>query len=277
MTGTLAGIRIVTTAVNVPGPVAAGFLRDMGATVVKVEPPAGDPLSCVAPGWYAGLCAGMDVLRLDLKSSGGREHVNELLARADLLVTSTRPASLQRLGLAWPDVHARHPRLSQIAIVGYAAPRQDVAGHDLTYQAEAGLVTPPAMPRTLIADLAGAQRVVIAALDLLLARERSGKAAYCEIALAECATLFAEPLRHGLTSSTGPLGGAGAAYNIYPTRNGWVAVAALEPHFRAALARELCVDVDDRAALTRVLREKPALEWERWADARGLPLAAIRE
>ena len=277
MTGTLAGIRIVTTAVNVPGPVAASFLRDMGATVVKVEPPAGDPLARAAAGWYAGLCAGMDVRRLDLKSSGGREHVNELLARADLLVTATRPASLQRLGLAWPDVHARHPRLSQIAIVGYAAPRQDVAGHDLTYQAEAGLVTPWAMPRTLIADLAGAQRVVIAALDLLLARERSGKVAYCEIALAECATLFAEPLRHGLTSSTGPLGGAGAAYNIYPTRNGWVAVAALEPHFRAALARELCVDVDDRAALTRVLGEKPALEWERWADARGLPLAAIRE
>ena len=277
MIGTLAGIRIVTTAVNVPGPVAAGFLRDMGATVVKVEPPAGDPLSCAAPGWYAGLCAGMDVLRLDLKSSGGREHVNELLARADLLVTATRPRSLQRLGLAWPDVHARHPRLCQIAIFGYAAPRQDMPGHDLTYQAEAGLVTPWAMPRTLIADLAGAQRVVIAALDLLLAREWSGKAAYTEIALAECATLFAEPLRHGLTSSTGPLGGAGAAYNIYPTRNGWVAVAALEPHFRAALARELCVDVDDRAALTRVLGEKPALEWERWADARGLPLAAVRE
>ena len=277
MTGSLAGICIITSAVNVPGPVAASFLRDMGAIVVKVEPPAGDPLSGAAPGWYAGLCAGMDVLRLDLKSSGGRKHVNELLARADLLVTSTRPASLQRLGLAWPDVHARHPRLSQIAIVGYAAPRQDVAGHDLTYQAVAGLVTPGTMPRTLIADLAGAQRVVIAALDLLLARERSGKAAYCEIALAECATLFAEPLRHGLTSSTGPLGGAGAAYNIYPTRNGWVAVAALEPHFRAALARELCVDVDDRAALTRVLGEKPGLEWERWADARGLPLAAIRE
>jgi alpha-methylacyl-CoA racemase len=277
VTGTLAGIRIVTTAVNVPGPVAAGFLRDMGATVVKVEPPAGDPLARAAPGWYAGLCAGMDVLRLDLKSSGGREHVNELLARADLLVTATRPASLQRLGLGWPDVHPSHPRLCQIAIFGYAAPRQDVAGHDLTYQAEAGLVTPSAMPRTLIADLAGAQRVVIAALDLLLARERSGKAAYTEIALAECATLFAEPLRHGLTSSTGPLGGAGAAYNIYPTRNGWVAVAALEPHFRAALARELCVDVDDRAALTRVLGEKPALEWERWADARGLPLAAVRE
>ena len=253
------------------------MLRDMGATVVKVEPPAGDPLSCAAPAWYAGLCAGMEVRRLDLKSSGGREWVDDLLARADILVTASRPASLQRLGLSWSDLHGRHPRLCHVAIVGYAAPRQDAAGHDLTYQAEARLITPPAMPRTLIADLAGAQRVVSAALELLLARERSGEAGYTEIALAECASLFALPIQHGLTSSTGALGGAGAAYNIYPAREGWVAVAALEPQFREALARELCVDVDDRAALTRALEARSALEWERWGDARGLPLAAVRQ
>lgn len=252
------------------------MLRDMGATVVKVEPPGGDPLSRAAPVWYAGLCAGMEVLRLDLKSSEGRGRVDDLLARADVLITATRPASLQRLGLSWSDLHCRHRRLCNVAIVGYAAPRQDVAGHDLTYQAEAGLVTPSAMPRTLIADLAGAQRVVIAALDLLLARERGREAGYAEVGLAECASLFAEPLRHGLTSPTGLLGGAAAAYSIYPTRDGWVAVAALEPQFRAALARELRVDVDDRAALTRVLGENSALEWERWADARGLPLVAVR-
>jgi len=253
------------------------MLRDMGATVVKVEPPEGDPLSCAAPAWYAALCAGMEVLRLDLKSHEGRGRIDDLLARADVLVTATRPASLQRLGLSSPDLRGRHPGLCHVAIVGYAAPRQDVAGHDVTYQAEAGLVTPSAMPRSLIADLAGAQRVVIVALDLLLARERSGEAGYAQIALAECASLFAEPLRHGLTSSTGPLGGTDAAYNIYPTRDGWVAVAALEPHFRTALARELCVDVDDRAALTRVLRQRSALEWERWAEVRGLPLVAVRE
>lgn len=276
MTGTLTGIRIISTAVNVPGPVAARMLRDMGATVVKVEPPGGDPLSRAAAVWYAGLCAGMEVLRLDLKSTEGRGRLDDLLARADVLITASRPASLQRLGMSWPDLHGRHRRLCNVAIVGYAAPRQDVAGHDLTYQAEAGLVTPSSMPRTLIADLAGAQRVVIAALDLLLARERGREASYTEVGLMECASLFAEPLRHGLTSSTGPLGGAAATYNMYPTRDGWVAVAALEPQFRVALARELSVDVDDRAALTRVLAENSALEWERWADARGLPLVAVR-
>jgi alpha-methylacyl-CoA racemase len=276
VTGTLSGIRIISTAVNVPGPVAAGMLRDIGATVVKVEPPGGDPLARAAPDWYGGLCAGMEVLRLDLKSREGRERVDDLLAHADVLITASRPASLQRLGLSWPDLHARHRGLCTVAIVGYAAPRQDVAGHDLTYQAQAGLVTPSAMPRALIADLAGAQRVVIAVLDLLLARETGRDAGYAEVELAECARLFAEPLQHGLTSSTGLLGGAAAAYNLYPTRDGWVALAALEPHFRAALALELSIDVDNRAALTRVLGEPSAFEWERWADARGLPLVAVR-
>lgn len=277
MTRTLTGIRIVTTAVNIPGPVAASMLRDMGATVVKVEPPAGDPLSSVAPSWYASLCAHMEVVKIDLKSTEGRGHLDELLEHADVLITASRPASLQRLGLSWPDLHTRHPRLCSIAITGYAAPRQDVAGHDLTYQAAAGLVTESTMPRTLIADLSGAQCVVIAALELLFARERRGESGHEEIALAERARVFAEPLRQGLTPSGGPLGGSDAAYKIYPARDGWVAVAALEPHLRAALARELSVDVDDPSALARVLGERSALEWERWADERGLPLAAVRQ
>ena len=165
---TLTGIRVVTTAVNVPGPVAAAMLRDMGAAIVKIEPPFGDPLAAAAPAWYTELCAGVDVRILDLKSAEGRDHLDQLLEEADLLLTATRPSSLERLGLSWTSVHDRFPRLCQVAIVGYPTPRQDEAGHDLTYQADAGLVAPPAMPRTLVADLSGAQRAVIAALGLLL-------------------------------------------------------------------------------------------------------------
>lgn len=271
----LDGVRIVSTAVNVPGPVAVAMLRDRGAAVVKVEPPAGDPLSAWAARWYAELSEGIEVVRLDLKSPDGRERLGTLLAAADLLVTASRTASLQRLGLAWSDLHARHPRLCHVAVVGYAAPRDDLAGHDLTYQAEAGLLMPPAMPRTLLADLSGAQRVVLAALTLLFARERGAAAGREEVALADCAKLFAEPLRHGLTASTGLLGGACAAYGVYPARDGWVAVAALEPQFRVALATQLGVDVEDRSALAEILRGRSASEWQRWADERGLPLHAL--
>jgi crotonobetainyl-CoA:carnitine CoA-transferase CaiB-like acyl-CoA transferase len=71
------------------------------------------------------------------------------------------------------------------------------------------------------------------------------------------------------------LGGACAAYGVYPARDGWVAVAALEPQFRVALATQLGVDVEDRTALAEILRERSASEWQRWADERGLPLLAL--
>jgi alpha-methylacyl-CoA racemase len=65
VTAALAGFRVVSIAVNVPGPVAANMLRDIGADIVKVEPPNGDLLSRAAPSWYAALCEGIEVLRLD--------------------------------------------------------------------------------------------------------------------------------------------------------------------------------------------------------------------
>jgi len=273
---TLGGIRIVTTAANVPGPVAVAMLREQGAEVVKIEPLDGDPLSRWAPGWYTELCEGVEVLRLDLKSPGGQAHIQTLLAAADLLVTSSRPESLQRLGLRWSELHERHPRVCHVAIVGYAAPRQQIAGHDLTYQAEAGLLAPPAMPVALVADLAGAQRTAYEAMNLLFARERTGTAGRAHVALADCATLFAAPFRHGLTVPTGLLGGGCAAYGIYPARDGWVAVAALEPQFRAALARALGVDVESRVALANALSEKTATEWQEWAETHDLPIHAVR-
>lgn len=273
---TLTGIRVVTTAVNVPGPVAAAMLRDMGAAIVKIEPPFGDPLAAAAPAWYAELCTGVDVRVLDLKSPEGRERLDHLFEEADLLLTATRPSSLARLGLSWTLLHDRFPRLCQVAIVGYPTPRQAEAGHDLTYQSDAGLVGPPAMPRTLVADLSGAQQAVIAALGLLLSRARGAAPAFVEVALSDAARLFAEPLRHGLTQATGWLGGGAAAYGIYPTRDGWVAVAALETQFRAALARDLSVDIDDRDAMTRTLATRTAEEWDAWGRERGLPLVAVR-
>ena len=272
----LTGLRIITTAVYVPGPVAARLLTDMGAAVTKIEPLSGDPLALAVPGWYADLCRGIDVRRIDLKSPDGNAELHTLLADADVLITSSRPSSLVRLGLAWPSLQQRHPRLCHVAIVGYASPRQEQAGHDLTYQADAGLLTGTTMPRTLLADLAGAQRAVSTALELLLARERHGITASREVALSESADLFADPLRHAVTTEQGWLGGGLAAYNMYPAREGTIAVAALEPHFRLALARELDLDPENRDALRDAFRERTAEEWRQWALERGLPLTAVR-
>ncbi len=84
----LHGVRAVTLAVNVPGPVAAARLRTLGATVVKIEPPAGDPLEAVSAAWYRELRAGQEVVQLNLKEDGDRRALDDLLGRADLLLTA---------------------------------------------------------------------------------------------------------------------------------------------------------------------------------------------
>ncbi len=272
----LGGVRVVTLAPNIPGPVAAARLVELGATVVKVEPPLGDPLTVVAPRYYAALHAGIRVERLDLKSDAGRVRLDAFLADADVLLTSSRPSALGRLGLAWEQLHARFPRLVHVAIVGEPAPDDERAGHDLTYVAQLGLLEPPAMPRTLLADLAGAERAVSAALALLLRRERGLGASRSDVALRDAARVFAGPLEHGLTKCGGWLGGGFAGYRTYRARDGWIAVAALEPHFWKRLRDALAVDDGDAALLEERFAQRDASAWEMWARERDLPIVAVR-
>lgn len=129
----LEDLRVVSLALNLPGPAAAARLVALGAQVTKVEPPAGDFLAEAAPAYYAELAAGQRVVTIDLKTTAGLAELAGLLDEADLLLTSSRPAALARLGLDWASVHARWPRLCQVAIVGHAGAEADVPGHDLTY------------------------------------------------------------------------------------------------------------------------------------------------
>src|SRR3982751_5554393 len=112
----LDGLRVVTTALNLPGPAACARLRDMGADVAKVEPPAGDPMERFNPAWYRNLHLGMSIGRLDLKSEAGRHAMEKLLDDADLLVTAQRASGLERMGLAPEHLAQRHPRLCHVAI-----------------------------------------------------------------------------------------------------------------------------------------------------------------
>jgi alpha-methylacyl-CoA racemase len=273
----LDGVHVLTLATNLPGPVAVARLHRLGATVVKVEPPAGDPLARASPVWYDLLHRGQTVLTLDLKRDDDREQLHQRLGRADLLVTATRPAALHRLGLDWAALHARYPRLCQAALVGYAPPHDDLPGHDLTFQARAGLLEPPRLPRACLADLFGAEQLVVAALALLLARERGQGAQYAEVSLAEAAEDLAVTWRHGLTTPDGVLGGACSGYNLYRTRAGWIALAALEPHFWEKLTRELGLTAPDRGQLQQTFLTGTAEEWEAWAAVRDLPLVRVRE
>lgn len=265
----LSGMTVVNLSLNLPGPAAARRLLGLGARVVKVEPPAGDPMRHYHAGWYEELAAGQEVLTLDLKTEAGQARLDALLASAELLLTATRPAALGRLGLGWETLHRRFPRLCQVAVVGYPTPRQDEAGHDLTYQASLGLLTPPHMPRTLLADMAGAEQAASAALALLLGRERGGAGGYAEVALSAAAEAMAEPLRFGTTAPGAVLGGGTPEYNLYPAKEGWVALAALEPHFKERLLSALGGDY--RAAF----RTRSAAEWQAWGQQFDIPVVAV--
>jgi alpha-methylacyl-CoA racemase len=142
------GVRVLTLAVNLPGPAAASRLWAMGAFVIKVEPPGGDPLARMCPGYYEDLSAGQEVVRLDLKDQQDRASLDDRLRATDLLLTASRPAALGRLGLSWSELHAGFPRLCQVAIVGHPPPEDDAPGHDLTYQARFGTLSPRSRTRS---------------------------------------------------------------------------------------------------------------------------------
>jgi alpha-methylacyl-CoA racemase len=268
----LDGIRIVTIAVNAPGPLAMSRLRDAGATVFKIEPTDGDPMASFCPAWYEELRHGMQVERLDLKSNDGQSRIHALLAEADLFVASQRPSALERLKLDADSLlnpARRNTRLRWLNVVGDTA-NPEVAGHDLTYLARAGLLGRE-IPRTLVADVLGAERAF--ATCLLLLRDAPG--AQAVVGLYDALAPLVAPLEHGLTRPGALLGGGLNAYALYDAKEGRVAIAALEPHFRARLYSSL--GVDPSADLTSTFKSRRAAEWESWAIAQDLPLCEVSD
>lgn len=261
----LSGIKIVSVALNAPGPVAAARLAQMGAEVTKVEPPGGDATRIAAPAWYASLCRGQTVLQIDLKNPAGRAQFDDLLAQAELLLASFRPSALQRLGLDWQRLHRRHPRLSFVGIIGHLPPHEESSGHDLTYQADFGLLRPPEMPATLFVDLAGAERAVSMALALLNKAARTGESGCAWVSLHECARELAAPIEAGLTVPGGLLGGGYPLYGFYRSSDGWIAVAALEAHFAQRLLLELELKTAERTQLERIFLQRSSAAWASWA------------
>ncbi len=242
----LKGVRILSLSLNLPGPAALVRLKAMGASCVKLEPPApanaapgstGDPMRAYSPKAYAALHAGIRCREADLKQEAGRQVLDRELARADVLLTSFRPGALKKLGLDWRSLHPRYPALSMVAIVGAPGQRAEAPGHDLTYMAENDLVTGLDLPATLYADMTGALMAVEAVLQAVPLQRQTSQGRYFEVALSAAAAHLALPRRWGLTLPGTAIGGGHAGYQIYPCQDGRVAMAALEPHF----ARSLCL------------------------------------
>lgn len=289
----LAGTRILSLALNLPGPAALMRCRRMGATCVKLEPPSGDPMGIYNPAAYAQLHEGVAVRTADLKTEAGQQILHAELAKAHVLLTSFRPSALAKLSLGWQQLHARYPALSQVAIVGAPGAAAEAPGHDLTYLAANGLVTGLDLPPTLYADMGGSLMASEAVLQAALQQaeryagtgESHPPGRYLEVALADAAAYLGLPRQWGLTQAAGAVGGAHAGYRIYPCRDGRVAVAALEPHFAAALCAVAGVPHSDiramfapatHEAIAAFLGTRTRSELDRLAVENDIPLHTLR-
>lgn len=287
MTSCLAGIRVLDLSQYLPGPFAGQILADLGAEVIKVEPPAGEPMRRFGPidgdgiaAFYKLVNAGKRVLRLDLKSEDGRESFAALLRGADVLLESFRPGALAKLGFGPEAVTAVNDRLIHCALSGYGqtGPYTDKAGHDLNYLAWSGGLATSGIPERPVpahppmADFAGGQQAALAILAALLRRARSGEGAFLDLSIAESvlawqAVVMTAARRRGHEPARGEalLNGGAACYQVYRTADGgFVTLAALEEKFWASF----CGAVDRPDWIER--------QWEAFPqDALKTELAAL--
>lgn len=238
----LRGRKVVDLSRYLPGPWLTRCLVDLGAEVIKVEPPGGEGLRFLPPlqdgvgKAYMALNAGKQVVELNLKAEA--EALFDLVRDADVLVESYRPGKLARLGLSNEALWAINPTLIICSVSGYGQGSQR-AGHDLNYVARAGVLGqfgpadgPPQVPGVQMADIGGALHGVIGVMGALM----QGGPMHLDISIARSSLGFAVM---ALAGDAGVRGQAmftgGAAGNfVYETRDGqYMALAALEPHFFA--------------------------------------------
>ena len=237
----LAGTKIVDLSQYIPGPLTSLLLADMGAEVLKIEPPQGDEMRTLGPRdaaggpvFYQALNAGKSVLRLDLKSGEGRKTLFDHLADADILIEGFRPGVMARLGLDFETLRPLFPRLIYCSISGYgtAGPLTKIAAHDGNYLATSGILdrNGSGMPMFFdppVADMSGSLFAAIAILGALHGRATSKAGSHIDIGLADALMplqllQIADYAANGTVPKprSGYLNGAAAYYQVYATADG---------------------------------------------------------
>lgn len=257
----LDGVRVVDFSRLLPGPFATQMLAELGADVVKVEPPqVGDPSRYNHPKYrhdsvyFNAVNAHKRSICIDLANPRGKEVAHRLLATADVIIETYRPGVAAKLGIDFASVHACNPRAVYCSISGFGqtGPLSHIAGHDLVIQGLTGLMgcaldslNPPAVPGFQAADYAGALMAVIGVQAALARRTRTGRG--CEIDLSMFESLFNMvliPLSSRMAKSAGHSGeprmesfGGNPRYCTYLSKDGKpLAVTLLE----AKAWREFC-------------------------------------
>jgi len=254
MTGPLAGVRVVELAGLGPVPFAGMLMADLGAQVLRLDRPGGNPFA--APG-HRVLHRGRATLPVDLKAAGATELVLDLAARADVLLEGFRPGVAERLGVGPDACRERNPRLVYGRMTGWGqeGPLASRVGHDINYAAVAGALgtfgepgRKPVPPLNLVADFGGgATYLVMGVLAALVERERSGQGQVVDAAMVDgvgsllaMAYSFRGAGQWEDARGSNLLDGGAPFYDTYRCSDGgYVAVGALEPQFWAALVDTL--------------------------------------
>jgi crotonobetainyl-CoA:carnitine CoA-transferase CaiB-like acyl-CoA transferase len=307
----LDAIRVLDFTSLLPGPLATLILAEAGAEVIKIErPPAGDEMRSYLPKLgrdsvnFALLNRGKTSIAIDLKETGARERVLALVETADVLVEQFRPGVMDRLGLGYAALREVNPGLVYCSISGYgqSGPRAGVAGHDLNYVAEAGLLGlvasadgSPMLPPALVADIGGGSYpAVINILLALMQRERTGEGAHLDVSMAENVFPFLYwAIGNGAAAGRWPtpggdlVTGGSPRYNLYRTADGqYVAAAPLEDRFWEAFCDLLGLeeherdDAADPEATTRLVASRigahTADHWRERFEGRDVCCALVR-
>lgn len=307
----LDGLRILDLTFYLPGPYATLLLADLGAEVVKIENPAGgDPLRGLGPGgddpagsvFFRAVNRGKKSVTLDLKAPEGREVFLGLAAGADAIVEQFRPGVAARLGVDYGSVRPRNPRVTYVSLTGYGqtGPLSSIAGHDLNYMAESGLLSlfieggRLPLPPIQIADLNGGNLAAVALLAGMLSARLTGQGSWVDVSMTDgllslMGLTASNYLSGGLPPERGNLFLAGGEppYNVYLAADGrFLAVGALEPRFWTNLCRVLSEHDPDRRPVKdiaasreeagRVFATATSDEWLARLDGLDVCVAPVR-
>jgi crotonobetainyl-CoA:carnitine CoA-transferase CaiB-like acyl-CoA transferase len=310
--GPLAGIRVLDLSAYIAGPYGCALLADMGADVIKIEPPAGDNLRKYPSTLETESRAFLGVNRskrgvvLDLKQPDDLQRLLALVRTADVLVHNFRPEVPARLGIAYEQLRALNRRLVYCAVTGYgdSGPLRDKAGYDQVLQTMTGMAAmqgpaggPPGLLYGSVVDYYAASLVAGGVCGALYEREKSGQGQSVGVSLLRSALAMQSARLVWADSEPRDVGGrdmrSGGITGIHPTRAGWLYISANTPHFWQALCERtgltgLLVErydsVRKRAQhadeivpkLHAALAGRTALDWEA-AFGEDVPCAAARE
>ena len=296
----LQGIKVVDFSALIPGPFATAILADLGADVIKVEPPGGDSGRSLLPAVFHATNRNKRSIALDLKHAEAKAVIERLARWTDIVIESNRPGVTARLGIDYASLSALNPGLIYCSLSGFGqnGPWRAKPGHDIGYVgASGGLSYPgswlgrPARSSIPIADMQGGSFGTIAILAALHERSRTGKGTELDLSLYEAA-LFCAALRHGIGEHTDPRAHIWPVNDLFVTADGSVLILGIvEQHFwenfRAAvkdLAPELAnpkFDTDPSRRkhgdeLSRLLQQlflrKTAKEWHALLEPQDVPV-----